>query len=91
MEAWMEAPGIILIAEAPGYWEAAKKLISSSRVSGPQIHDARIAAVCLDHGVTELLTADRDFGRFPGLPTRNPLCIGPPEKIFCNRTCLRHR
>jgi hypothetical protein len=25
------------------------------------------------HGVVELWTADRDFSRFPGVPTRNPL------------------
>jgi predicted nucleic acid-binding protein len=35
------------------------------------VHDARIAALCLHHGIDELLTADRDFGRSP-LP-RNPL------------------
>jgi predicted nucleic acid-binding protein len=41
--------------------------------AGAQVHDARIAALCLHHGVTELWTADRDFGRFPELRTRNPL------------------
>lgn len=36
--------------------------------------DARIAALfCIQNGVTELLTADRDFGRFHELKTRNPL------------------
>jgi hypothetical protein len=37
------------------------------------VHDARIAAICLDHGVDELWTCDRDFGRFPDLRIRNPL------------------
>jgi hypothetical protein len=40
------------------------------------VHDARIAALCLQHGVSELLTADRDFSRFPALRTRNPLVWG---------------
>lgn len=31
-----------------------------------------IAAICITHGVTELWTADRDFGRFPALRIRNP-------------------
>jgi predicted nucleic acid-binding protein len=31
------------------------------------VHDAGIAALCLDHGVTELLTHDRDFCRVDGL------------------------
>ena len=29
--------------------------------------------MCVSHGVTELWTADRDFSRFPSVPTRNPL------------------
>jgi hypothetical protein len=37
------------------------------------IHDARIAAICLDHGVSELITVDRDFARFPTLRTRSLL------------------
>ncbi len=37
----------------------------------------RIAALCQLHGVRELWTADRDFGRFAGLRTRNPLIAAP--------------
>jgi len=44
-----------------------------ARTQGGAIHDARIAALCLYHGVTELWSADRDFTRFPALAVRNPL------------------
>jgi predicted nucleic acid-binding protein len=37
------------------------------------VHDARVAAICIAHGVNEFWTVDRDFSRFPDLPTRNPL------------------
>jgi hypothetical protein len=37
------------------------------------VHDARIAALCLAHGVRELWGAARDFGRFPALRVMNPL------------------
>jgi hypothetical protein len=37
-----------------------------------QTHDARVAALCRQHRVSELWTADRVFGRFPGLNVRNP-------------------
>ena len=40
---------------------------------------ARIAALCLRHGVKKLLSADRDFGRFPGLKIANPLLYGEPH------------
>ncbi len=46
---------------------------AAGRIVGPQIHDARIAALCLHHGIEEMLSADRDFGRFPRLTVRNPL------------------
>ena len=36
-------------------------------------HDARVAALCIAHGVTEFWTADRDLSRFPELVARNPL------------------
>ena len=48
-------------------------LLGRGKVQGGMVHDARIAALCLDHGVAELWSADRDFSRFPSLRTRNPL------------------
>ena len=73
VEAWLESPGVVLLSESDGYWEDIRSILQSARVSGPQVHDARIAALCRQHGVTELWTADRDFSRFPGLAVRNPL------------------
>jgi hypothetical protein len=40
--------------------------------AGNLAHDAHIAALVMEHGVSELWTADRDFARFPGIPVRNP-------------------
>lgn len=71
--AWQESPSLVLLAESPGYWDRFAALCRDGRVVGPQVHDARIAALCLHHGVDELWTADRDFTRFPALKVRNPL------------------
>lgn len=73
VSAWLEAPSVVLLAESTGYWEQLRPLVDESRVTGAQIHDARIAALCLQHGVKELWTADRDFSRFAHLSTHNPL------------------
>ena len=73
MEAWLEAPNLVLLGETEGYWTELRKIIEAGRISGGQIHDARIAALCNLHGIGELWTADRDFTRFPGLSVRNPL------------------
>ena len=73
IEAWLEAPGLVLLAEVEGYWSELRAALEAGRIVGAQVHDARIAALCRLHGVRELWTADRDFGRFSGLRVRNPL------------------
>lgn len=73
VEAWREAPGLVLLSETGGYWEHLRTMLESGRVAGAQVHDARVAALCRHHAVDELWTADRDFGRFRGLSVRNPL------------------
>jgi hypothetical protein len=73
LEAWLESPSLVLLSEPEDYWQQLRPILQSGRVSGPQVHDARIAALCQQHGVNELWTIDRDFGRFPGLTVKNPL------------------
>ncbi len=73
VDAWLESPTIVLLAERSEHWPHLRALVDAGDVRGPRIHDARVAAICLAHGVTELWTADRDFGRFPRLRTKNPL------------------
>ena len=62
-----------MIGEEAGYWERLKGVLAEGRVAGPLVHDARVAAICSAHGVTELWSVDRDFSRFPTVRTRNPL------------------
>jgi toxin-antitoxin system PIN domain toxin len=73
VEAWLESPSLVLLAEGPEHWNELRGQIEAGRITGPRVHDARIAALCLAHGVRELWTADRDFSRFPSLATSNPL------------------
>jgi len=62
-----------LIGEGLGHLKRLGDLAKSAGVTGGGIHDARIAALCLEHGIRELWTADRDFSRFPTLKVANPL------------------
>ncbi len=73
IDVWMGTPYCRLIGEGTGYWEKLRSTAIQGRVRGPRIHDARIAAICMHHGVNELWTADRDFSRFRELAIRNPL------------------
>jgi toxin-antitoxin system PIN domain toxin len=77
LDAWIDTPGVRLLAEPPGHWDLLRSLIVAARPKGRKVHDARIAAVCLGAGVTELWTADRDFSWYPELRVRNPL-VDPP-------------
>lgn len=72
-DAWLQSPVATLLTESKSHWEILKRELSAGKVAGPMVHDARVAAMCLVHGVTEFWTADRDFSRFPALSVRNPL------------------
>ena len=65
--------GARLLGESSAHLDVLDRLLTTSRVTGPKVHDARIAAICIGHGVSELWTADRDFSYFPELRIRNPL------------------
>jgi hypothetical protein len=72
VDAWLESPSLVLIGEDASYWPRLRSLVLAGKIAGPRIHDARVAAICLQQGVGELLTIDRDFSRFPALRVRNP-------------------
>jgi uncharacterized protein len=55
------------------YWDHLKDILSTGKAIGPIVHDAHVMAICLGHGVREIWTADRDFSRFKGIRTKNPL------------------
>lgn len=69
----LESPSIVPMGEGPTHRAHMLRLVEEGRATGNLVHDAHIAALCVEHGVTELWTADKDFSRFPGLTIRNPL------------------
>ena len=73
IDAWLQSPSLVALAESDRHWSELRALVTAGRVTGARVHDARIAAICMQHGVRELWSADRDFSRFPDLRTGNPL------------------
>jgi len=73
VDAWLASPLVVLLAEDAACWVTLPTVVEQARVEGPRAHDARVAALCLRHGIRELWTADRDFSLFPSLRVRNPL------------------
>lgn len=68
----LESPTLVLLSETSRHVETLEAVLTRSGVTGNLVHDAHIVALCLEHGVSELLTADRDFARFDELRVANP-------------------
>lgn len=66
------SPSLVLLAETDRHAEILLQVVEASGSTGNLIHDAHIAALCLEHGVSELVTGDRDFLRFSDLRVNNP-------------------
>ena len=73
LESLFQSPNLVLLSETDLHWKALRELMAVGRIAGGRVHDARIAAICIQHGVRELWSADRDFSRFPDLTVVNPL------------------
>jgi hypothetical protein len=74
VECWLEAPNLAMLGEGSNYWKASRHTLDASQVVWPPIHDARIATLCIQHGVRVLWSADRDLARF-SIPVVNPLAL----------------
>jgi hypothetical protein len=73
VDAQTGAHSLVALSENEEYLDSFRETVLAGRITGARIHDARVAALCLGHGVREILTADRDFSMFKRLKTRNPL------------------
>ena len=73
IEAWLASPSVRTLGETEGFMKILEGFVTRPRVRGAIVHDARVAAICVAHGVEALLTRDRDFALFPELATKDPL------------------
>lgn len=73
VDAWLEAPTLMLLSESDPHWPALRSLSVAGKITGPRVHGARIAALCQQFKIRELWSADRDFSRFSDLKVSNPL------------------
>jgi hypothetical protein len=56
-----------LLSEGPGYFETLANQATAGKIKGPKIHDARIASICLHHGVKKTLVRRTRLHLIPGL------------------------
>ncbi|MSR25693.1 MAG: PIN domain-containing protein [Planctomycetaceae bacterium] len=67
IESLLASPSARVLVPGGRYLRILREVIERAEVRGNLVFDAQIAAVCLEHGATTLLTEDRDFTRFQGL------------------------
>ncbi len=65
LKALAASPGLRILSPGRGYPDHLAYAVKVARASGNLAFDAQIAAVCREHGVSRLVTRDRDFSRFP--------------------------
>lgn len=62
-----------LLADNEAVYREWRRLVVQYRVSGVQVHDARLAAAMYAHGLTHILTFNTpDFSRFVGITAIHP-------------------
>lgn len=69
---WLERPQSLMLTPGERHLEIFSDLLTIGQTTGPLVMDAHLAALAIEHGCV-LATTDRDFARFPGLQTKNPL------------------
>lgn len=72
LESLLQSPSLTLLREGSRHAMFMERLIKAGQATGNLVHDAHIAALVVEHGGSELWTADRDFSRFPGIRVHNP-------------------
>lgn len=71
VDSWLAHPNVRLLAPTSRHWATLAGVAGGGQARGPQLMDAHLAALTIEHGAT-LATADRGFARYPGLRTIDP-------------------
>jgi toxin-antitoxin system PIN domain toxin len=72
VDSWLARPNVRLLEPTSGHWTTLADAAAGGQARGPQLMDAHLAALTIEHGGT-LATADRGFARYPGLRTIDPI------------------
>ena len=72
LEQLRKSPSLVMLGDGPAHFRTMLAIMHQSGASGNLVHDAHIAALCVEHGVSEFYTMDRDFARFPALKITRP-------------------
>lgn len=69
---WLDRPNVRIVEPGERHWEIFRSLLVETQILAGDVTDAHLSAIATEHGAT-VCTHDRDFARFPGLKTLDPL------------------
>lgn len=69
---WLAQPDVRVVRPTERHWEVFQQMLSEGQAVANLISDAHLAALAVEHGCV-LMSADRDFARFPSLRWKNPI------------------
>lgn len=65
-----------LLSDTDDVFDEWQRIVATNRITGANVHDARLAAVMRVHAVTHILTFDTgDFARYPGVTVVDPATV----------------
>jgi toxin-antitoxin system PIN domain toxin len=72
VDGWLDSPNVWVPVPTERHGEVLAEQLIGGRGTGNHVMDAHLAALAIEWGL-ELVSADRDFARYPGLRWRDPL------------------
>jgi toxin-antitoxin system PIN domain toxin len=70
LDALIASPTVRVLHPGERFWSLLRAALDEASGTGNLVLDAEIVAVCREHGVTTVLSEDRDFRRFPSVRLR---------------------
>jgi toxin-antitoxin system PIN domain toxin len=71
LELWLGQPPAVVVHPSGRHLSLLRGLLAQTGVAANLVNDAHLAALALEHDA-EIVSFDRDFGRFEGLRSRLP-------------------
>jgi len=72
VDSWLAAPAVDVLVTGDQHWAILRDTLVKGQARAALASDAHLAALAIEYGAV-LATTDRDFARFEGLKTLNPL------------------
>lgn len=72
VDAILGSPRCQLLTPGPGFVPLFAGLCREGDMRGNRVFDAQLAAVCVEHGVRDIVSLDRDMSRMPSVRASTP-------------------